>query len=33
MLDEYIAKQNPELRSAAEKAAKPWLDLIAQSHS
>jgi TPR repeat protein len=33
MLDEFIARQKPELRDAAEKAAKPWLDYIERSRS
>ena len=32
-LDDYAQKQSPDVRAAAEKAAKPWLDLIAQSHT
>jgi uncharacterized protein len=33
LMDEYMAKQKPEVQSAAEKAAKPWLDLIEKSRS
>src|SRR5262249_23401322 len=30
-LDDYMQKQSPETRAAAEKAAKPWLDILGQS--
>jgi hypothetical protein len=29
-LDDFVAKQTPEVRAAGEKAAKPWLDVIEQ---
>jgi TPR repeat protein len=32
-LDEFVQKQTPETRAAANKAAKPWLDFIAQARS
>jgi hypothetical protein len=32
-LDKFAAQQTPETRAAAEKQAKPWLDLLAKSHS
>jgi TPR repeat protein len=32
-LDKFVDKQTPETRAAAEKEAKPWLDMIAQSRS
>ena len=32
-LDDYMQKQTPENRAAGEQAAKPWLDVIAQSRS
>ena len=32
-LDEFARKQAPNVREAAEKAAKPWLDMIAASRS
>ena len=32
-LDDYMQKQIPENRAAGEQAAKPWLDVIAQSRS
>ena len=27
-LDDYAQKQSPEVRAAAEQAAKPWLDIL-----
>jgi TPR repeat protein len=30
-LDDYTQKQSPEVRAAAEQAAKPWLDVLAAS--
>jgi hypothetical protein len=33
MLDEFVAKQSPDIKSAAEKAAKPWVDIIERSHT
>ena len=30
-LDDFARKQTPSVREAAEKAAKPWLDIIAAS--
>jgi TPR repeat protein len=32
-LDEFMAKQSPEIRAAAQKEADPWLFLIANSRS
>ncbi len=32
-LDDFVQKQAPETRAAADKAAKPWLDFIAQARS
>jgi uncharacterized protein len=32
-LDDFMQKQSPATRAAGEKAAKPWLDVIAQSRS
>ena len=32
-LDDFCAKQTPEIRAAAEKEAQPWLFLIANSRS
>ncbi len=32
-LDDYMQQQTPETRAAAEKSAKPWVDLIVQSRS
>jgi hypothetical protein len=32
-LDEFTQKQPPSVREAAEKAAKPWLEVIAASRS
>ena len=32
-LDEFMAKQTPEDRAAAEKAAKPWIDFLASLRS
>jgi hypothetical protein len=32
-LDEFVQKQTAETRAAANKAAKPWLDFIAQARS
>jgi TPR repeat protein len=28
-LDQYVAKQTPQVRAAAEKAARPWLQVLA----
>jgi TPR repeat protein len=30
-LDTFVAQQKPEDRAAAQKAAKPWLDMLAAS--
>jgi TPR repeat protein len=30
-LDDFMQKQPPEVRAAAEQAAKPWLDVLAAS--
>jgi hypothetical protein len=30
-LDSFVQKQTPDIRTAAEKAAKPWLDAIKQA--
>ncbi len=32
-LDEFAQKQKPEVRTAAEKAAQPWLEAIKASRS
>jgi uncharacterized protein len=32
-LDDYMQKQSPEVRAAAEQAAKPWLDILAASRA
>jgi hypothetical protein len=32
-LDDFVAKQTPEVRAEGEKRAKPWLDVIKASHS
>jgi len=35
-LDAFVERQTPEIRTAAEKAAKPWLDALKEkraSHS
>ena len=32
-LDKFAAQQTAETRAAAEKAAKPWLDMIAQGRT
>ena len=32
-LDDFAQRQSPETRAASETAAKPWLDVIAQSRS
>jgi uncharacterized protein len=32
-LDEFMSRQKPDVRAAAEKAAQPWVDAITQSRS
>jgi TPR repeat protein len=32
-LDEFASKQTPEVRDAAEKAARPWLQMLALSNT
>jgi hypothetical protein len=33
VLDEFMSKQRADVRAAAEKAARPWIDAITQSRS
>jgi len=33
VLDEFMSKQKSDVRAAAEKAARPWVDAITQSRS